>query len=148
MEQIAPAMPRREAEKRVGADNQRKGTRAVLLSQFLERDHRIARAFAPDLAGVDLESRSARNSELDHGDAMCGRGDRRASMRRVASRHQAHGGQRQRGTEVARELYMPAVNRVERAAQNSECAIRHGGRAAALKSASRVLAGRPLPEQW
>ena len=53
----------------------------------------------------------------------------------------------QRGMEFARELYMPAVNRVERAAQNSECAIRHGGRAAALKSASRVLAGMPLPEQ-
>ena len=147
MEQIAPAMPRGKAEKRVGADNQRKGTRAVLLPQFLERDHRIARAFAPDLAQVDLESRNALNSELDHGDAICARGDRRASMRRVARRHQAHGGQRQRGTEFARELHMPAVNRVERAAQNSECAIRHGGPAATLKSASRVLAGMPPPEQ-
>lgn len=127
IEQLAPAVPRGKTEKRVGPDDQRKGTRRFFRPQFFERFDGIARPLTEDFARVDFEPGIAGDGELDHGKAMVGRGDGNMPVGRIAGRDQSYRGKRQGFIELACELEMTAVNRVERAPENPECAIGHGG---------------------
>src|SRR5450631_724372 len=53
-EQLLPAMPARESLQRVGAEQQRERAIAILVVQFLQRNDRVARSGAADLAIVGL----------------------------------------------------------------------------------------------
>jgi hypothetical protein len=70
LENLTPAMPRREPEERIGADDQRQVASAILVAQLLERSDRIAAALARNFPRIDLEAGMARNRELDHGEPM------------------------------------------------------------------------------
>src|SRR5215470_18408723 len=59
VEDLAPAMPRRQSEERVGAEDERQISVSILRAQLLERDDRIAAALARDLARVHFEARMA-----------------------------------------------------------------------------------------
>ncbi len=125
-EQFAPAVPGGKSEKRIGADDERERTRRVFLSQILESEHRIARAGSHDFARVDFEFRMVGERKPDHGEAIRRRRHRRRAVRRYAGRDQAHRGERQCAGKLARELEVPAVNRVESAAEDAERFCGHG----------------------
>ncbi len=90
VENLAPAMPGRQPQERVGADDQRQRSRGGFVAQFRQRDDRVARARAIDLARVDFEARIVGKRESDHRQPVRSRGDGCAAMRRVAGGHQSH----------------------------------------------------------
>ena len=129
-ENITPAMPRRQPEKRVAADDQRQRSCRGFVAQFRERDDRVAWARTFDLACVDLEVRILGECRLDHRKPVRRRRNGRAAMRRVARREQADRCQIECGAHFARELEMSVMDRVERPAQKAECevlCVRHRG---------------------
>ena len=132
-ENLAPPMPRRKPEERIGADDEREISSGILVAQRLEGGDRIAAARASDLPGIDFETGMARNRELDHGEPVRSRYRRCGSVRRIAGGNEANGGQRERLAQFAREFQMAAMNRIERAAENAEYGLRRGAQSGAYQ---------------
>ena len=113
-------MPRRQAEKCVGADDQSQSARRRMIAQFLECRHRVASTRAMDLAGVRLEARMSRDGSLDHGEPVRRGGHRRGPVRWIAGRNEANRREPECQAELASKLQVPAMNRIESAAKDAE----------------------------
>ena len=120
VEDLAPAMPCRQAEERIGADDQREPSAAILGAQLLECGHREASALAPKLTGIDFQTRMIRDGKLDHCQPLRRGCHRRRSVRGIAGGNEANRGKLEGLPQFTRELQMSAMDRIERAAEDAE----------------------------
>ena len=125
VEHLPPAVPRRQPEKRIGADHQ--GQRALrrLGAQLLERSARCSSCRARRISRLSMPS--AGNSvdrEPQHREAIGRAGARRRAVRRIARRHEPHLGGAERAPHVVGEAQVAVVDRVERAAEQRERTLR------------------------
>src|SRR5690606_16268977 len=112
LEQLLPAMPVRQAQERVHAEQQAERPRAVFRAKALERIDRVGDAAACDLAVVRDEPFVTRNGRLNHAQAQLRLRDRRAAMRRRADRHEVNALEAQPLLELERRAQMPVVDRI------------------------------------
>jgi hypothetical protein len=119
IEYFPPAMPGRKPEKRIGAHDERKCARRLFGAQLFERFDRVAASSPLDLSRVDFETWMIGDRELDHGQAMDRGRDRCSAMRRIAGRNEADR-EIQCSAQLARQLEVPAMYRIEGAAENAE----------------------------
>src|SRR5690606_25960636 len=142
LEQLLPAMPLRQAQERVHAEQQAERPRAVFRAKALERIDRVGDAAACDLAVVRDEPFVTRNGRLNHAQAQLRLRDRRAAMRRRADRHEVNALEAQPLLELERRAQMPVVDRIEGAA---EYADRLAGCRRQARPCGRSMASTRLP---
>lgn len=136
LEQLAPAMPRRQSEQCIGANDERQRLERPLLVEFLERAHGVAAAGPINFAGIEGEARTFFDGKLHHGQPVVCRCDGSGTVRRITRGYEQYLFKAERRSHFAGELQMAEVNGIEGAAQNAE-------RAAHARSA--VIRTRVLP---
>jgi hypothetical protein len=125
VEQFGPAVPRRQPLEGVRAENQHQGSLwAEFGAQAFEGEHGIAFLRRAHFAVVDFQSRISGDREAGHRQPVGGRGTRCAAMRRLPGRDQTHPLQVQGFARFLGQPQMAKVNRVEGAAQHTQCAQR------------------------
>src|SRR6185503_17664240 len=91
VDELAGAMPASDARERIHAQYQGEWLRAALRAQFLERQDRVGRTRAPQLAIVDEEAIVVGHGRSQHREARLRVRRRRSAMRRVARRKETDG---------------------------------------------------------
>src|SRR5688572_20408699 len=118
IEDVVPAVPRREIEECIGADQQAQRTRVShLISELGQCVDRIARSATPHLALIDPKQRVVGHGEFHHGEPVFGGDARCRTVRRRAARHEPHLFELQRIAYMLRQPQMPVVYGVERTAE-------------------------------
>ena len=123
LEQLAPAVPVRQAQERIHAEQQTQRPARKFGAQLGQRVDGVGRSRAANLAIVDDECGLAGHRGTHHRHAQRGIGERALAMRRAASRQEAHLGELERLPQLEGGAQMAVVNRIEGAAEEPDRSV-------------------------
>src|SRR5215472_6716280 len=142
-EELAPAMPARQAEEGVHAEQQAQRPLWVLAAQLAERVDRVRETGAAYLAVVDHETRLVRNRGPHHREPLLRACIQVVTVRGAPGREETHLGEPELLPQLERGAQMPAVDRIEAAAEEADGLHAGAGRAASHREPWLEARARP-----
>jgi len=120
VEQLVPAVPRRQAEECVHPNEQAERLLREVPAEARERIDRVRGALTLELARVRDELRLALDRGLDEPHPELAVADRYFLVRRGRARNEVHALEVERLLELERRAQVPVVNRIEGAAEDAD----------------------------